>query len=185
MGDNLSAIEDFNQALQGYFSISHPYIYLCIIHINLGDNQRAVEYLDEYLHLNPNASRYYDRGKFHYQLRNNQAAIEDLTQAIQLNPNFVFAYYSRGNARYDLGDEVGAFEDYNEAEIIKSHLPVCQCDLHFQDQLGYYGIGIALTRLGHHLRAYEALQRAVKLHSESMNQPLYQLIQNAIRNLVE
>ncbi len=93
-----------------------------------------------------------------------------------------YAYTSRGEEQLRQGNYLKVIEDYNQAEIIKPHSPVSRYDFHAKDQLGYYGVGIALTRLGYNLSAFEAFQRAAKLHFELRNEPLHKLIQKDIRS---
>ncbi|NER32852.1 MAG: hypothetical protein F6J93_02025 [Oscillatoria sp. SIO1A7] len=120
---------------------------------------------------------YYKRGVIHYLLGDCDRAIMDLTQAIELNLNFLAAYYNRSNARYDLGDEEGATEDYNLA------LKLEPADIDAGDEHGFYGRGLARSRLGKIEEARADLEEAARLCSDRKNTVFYEKIMAAIDKL--
>lgn len=66
--------------------------------------------------------------------------------------------------------------DYWQAEALRDE-STQHYDIHAQDQLGYYNLGVALTRMQQSKRALAALQKAAQLHWEWHNQALYPEIQ--------
>jgi len=80
------------------------------------DPQKAIEYLDEAIKLEPNFSwAYNNRGNVYRDLGQYQRAIEDYDEAIRLKPDYDLFYVNRGNAYCDLGQYQRAIEDYNVA----------------------------------------------------------------------
>jgi len=84
------------------------------------DPQKAIEYLDKAIKLQPNnAKTYHERGIVYYALYQEQRAIEDYNEAIRLRPDYVLAYYNRGNAYANLRQYQRAIEDYNQVIRLK------------------------------------------------------------------
>ncbi len=80
------------------------------------DPQKAVEYLNEFIRLKPDAANiYYNRGIAYQNLGQHQPAIQDFDQAIRLSPNFAEAYNNRGNAYQTLGQYQRAIQDFDQA----------------------------------------------------------------------
>jgi tetratricopeptide (TPR) repeat protein len=78
--------------------------------------RKAIKYLSEAIHLDPNLSvAYNNRGNAYGNLKQFDRAIADYDHAIRLDPNYALAYYCRGNAYYDLNQFDRAIADYDQA----------------------------------------------------------------------
>ncbi|MHC1790001.1 LysM peptidoglycan-binding domain-containing protein [Solidesulfovibrio sp.] len=78
--------------------------------------QKAVEFFDKAIKLNPNRADFYaSRGHAHYYLGQYPKAIDDYTKAIEKNPTFALAYSMRGLSRARSGRHPQAVEDFNKA----------------------------------------------------------------------
>src|SRR5262249_43933069 len=81
-----------------------------------GDNQGAIEDLNQALALNPNyTDAFMSRAYARAALGDNRGAIDDFTQALRLAPNEADAYLGRAYARMHLDDPRGAAEDFTRA----------------------------------------------------------------------
>lgn len=88
------------------------------------DPQKAIEYLNNAIKLDPNnAETYNKRGIAYYELEQYQRTIEDNSEAIRLNPDYVVAYNNRGSAYANLGQYLRAIEDFNQVIRLKSNYP--------------------------------------------------------------
>lgn len=86
------------------------------VEISKRDYQRAIQYFNQAIGLNPSQPEaYIGQGIAYSELGNNLEAIKHYDKAIQLNSNFAEAYYNRGLSHYELGNEEKALEDYNLA----------------------------------------------------------------------
>jgi tetratricopeptide (TPR) repeat protein len=84
-------------------------------YINKGDNDRAIQDLDEAVRIDPNyATAYYNRGIAYNNKDQHERAIQDFDQAIRLKSDYIAAYNNRGSAYDDLGQYERAIQDYNE-----------------------------------------------------------------------
>jgi tetratricopeptide (TPR) repeat protein len=88
-----------------------------------GDSDSAIDYLDEALDLDVDATMlataYYNRGSVYSGLGNERSAIADYTDAIAHNENMDIAYLARGTM-YRLDDDLeAAGQDYYQRIIIK------------------------------------------------------------------
>jgi tetratricopeptide (TPR) repeat protein len=121
--------------------------------IKYTDPQKAIEYLNEAIRLNPNyAMAYNNRGAAYINLGQHQRAIEDYNNAIRLKPDYANAYNNRGAAYINLGQHHRAIEDYNNAIRLKPD---------YAD--AYYNRGAAYINLGQHQRAIENFNNAIRL----------------------
>lgn len=78
--------------------------------------QKAVEYFDKAVKLNPGRADYYaSRGHAHYYLTQYAKAIDDYTKAIEKNPSLALAYSMRGLSRARSDKYQQAIEDFNKA----------------------------------------------------------------------
>ncbi|MBE9234116.1 tetratricopeptide repeat protein [Cuspidothrix issatschenkoi LEGE 03284] len=120
----------------------------------LGDNQGAIDDLNQAIKINPNfALAYYGRGFVRSQLGDKQGAIDDFNQAIKFNPNFADAYYGRGLVRSELGDKQGAIDDYTQA--IKFNPNYAKA---------YYNRGNVRSQLGDKQGAIDDYTQAIKFN---------------------
>jgi len=92
----------------------------------LGQYEKAIDYLNKAINLNPNyAEPYYNRGTVYGRLGQFQRTIDDCSEALRLKPDYVNAYNNRGNAYAALGLYPRAIEDYNKAILLMpDYIPV-------------------------------------------------------------
>jgi tetratricopeptide (TPR) repeat protein len=84
------------------------------------DPQKAIEYVDEAISLNPDfAYAYNNRGSAYAILGQHQRAIQDYDTAIHLKPDYAEAYCYRGVSYYNLGKSQRAISDLDEAIRLK------------------------------------------------------------------
>jgi Flp pilus assembly protein TadD len=76
---------------------------------------KAVESFTEYINLNPNDAKGYERrGNSYQELRRYQEALTDYDKAIELNPKSSDVYGKRGHIYGDLGKYQEAIKDYDK-----------------------------------------------------------------------
>lgn len=98
------AIEDFNKAAA----------------LNYNDPQKAIEYLNNAIKLQPNyANSYHLRGNNYATLKQYHLALEDYNEAIRLNPTYPDTYQSRGVLHTSLLQYQRAIEDFSNAISLK------------------------------------------------------------------
>ena len=79
-------------------------------------NEKAVEYYDQAIELNPQfAVAYNNRGISKIKLNQLREAIEDFERAMELDPTIAEPYLNSGIAKLELDDLEGAMEDYERA----------------------------------------------------------------------
>jgi len=84
------------------------------------DSQKAIEYLNEAIRLQPDfANAYGARGNAYGNQRQYQLSLEDYDKAILLKPDKAAFFNNRGNVYKDLNKYQLAIEDYNEAIRLK------------------------------------------------------------------
>ena len=177
LGDDRGSIEDYDRAISLDTKLAAAYFLRGAARSNLGDYRGAIEDFTELVRLQPTDNNYYNRGVIYYLVGNYSEAIRDLKRALIINPKFVAAYYNRGNARYELGDEPGATEDYNLA------LQLEPADMDASDEHGFYGRGLAMSRMGRVEEARADLQKAAQICSDRHNTTLHKKIMAAIEQL--
>lgn len=117
------------------------------------DPQKAIEYLNNAIKLDPNyAKSYQGRGIAYSDLGQYQRAIIDYDEAIRLDSYDHIAYFNRAAAYDDLGRYQRAIEDYNEAIRLKP-----------DDSYAYFFRGGAYAGLGQHQQAIENYSEAIRL----------------------
>ena len=117
------------------------------------DPKKAIEYLNEAIHLQPDyAEAYNNRGNAYTNPGQHQRAIQDFNEAIRLKPDFAYAYGNRGNAYKSLGQHQRAIQDYDT--VIR---------LEPDDAGAYNNRGIAYTNLGQKQRAIQDYNEAIRL----------------------
>ena len=84
------------------------------------DPQKAIEYLNKAIKLQPDyAETYNQRGVAYKNMGNNKQAIEDFNTAIRLQPDLVLAHYNRATIYNNLGQYKEAIADCSEAIRLK------------------------------------------------------------------
>lgn len=84
------------------------------------DSQKAIEYLNEVIRLQPDfANAYGARGNAYANQKQYQLSLEDYDKAILLRPDKAVFFNNRGNVYKDLNKYQLAIEDYNEAIRLK------------------------------------------------------------------
>jgi len=106
-------------------------------HFNNGEYEKAIEFFDEAIRLEPSdpVARY-NRGLAYQELRQPDKAIADHNEAIRLNPNFALAYLERGNAHADQKRRKEATDDYKKAKALDPEL-----DVPLAEKVGSFIIG--------------------------------------------
>jgi tetratricopeptide (TPR) repeat protein len=138
--------------------------------ISKRDYQRAIQYFNQAIGLNPSQPEaYIGQGIAYSELGNNLQAIQHYDKAIQLNSNFAEAYYNRGLSHYELGNEEKALEDYNLA--IQNQPNYAQA---------YLERGGAHYALNNPSAAMADFQKAAQLFSQQGDTPNQELAQKII-----
>jgi hypothetical protein len=84
------------------------------------DSQKAIEYLNEAIRLQPDfANAYGARGNAYANQKQYQLSLENYEKAILLKPDIALFFNNRGNVYKDLSKYQLAIEDYNEAIRLK------------------------------------------------------------------
>lgn len=84
------------------------------------DPEKALEYLDKALKIEPNNPETYNKkGTAYYNMGQYERTIEMTTEAIRLMPNYYLAYNNRGNAYANLRQFPNAIENYNRVIQLK------------------------------------------------------------------
>ncbi len=154
----------------------------------LGQHEKAKNYYDKALRLNPKyADAYNNRGNAKNDLGKHQEAIADFDTALELNPQHHLAYYNRGNAKRALGKHQEAIVDfdtalelnpkyadaYNNRGVVKNDLgnhreAIADFDtaleLNPQHHLAYNNRGDAKLALGGHQSAIADFDKAIELN---------------------
>jgi tetratricopeptide (TPR) repeat protein len=117
------------------------------------DPQKAIEYLNKAIKLQPDAADvYFIRATAYYDLGQPQLAIKDYNEAIRLKPDYASAYYNRGNAYASFRQYERASKDYNEAIHLEPNYA-----------MAYYSLGNAYLKLGQPQRAIEDYNEVIRL----------------------
>ena len=124
LGQYQQAIEDFNEARRleadSHYDGRAIEDFNKAVALNYTDPQKAIEYLNNAIKLQPNyAGAYHLRGNNYFTLKQYQRAIEDYNEAIHLNQNYADAYQSRGVAHTSLLQYQRAIDDFSKVIILK------------------------------------------------------------------
>ena len=120
-GQNETAIEDFNAAIQLKPDYAEAYGSRALAKFNLGQYTAAIADHDVAIQTAPDnvvicSANYFGRANAKYQLGQNLAAIADYNAVIQLDPNYTEAYFRRGLINGLLEKEFDAgIKDVNKA----------------------------------------------------------------------
>jgi Flp pilus assembly protein TadD len=85
----------------------------------MGDADKALADLTEFLRLNPKyAAAYGDRALAHFAKGNHAKAIADLAEAIRIDPKMAEARWGRAVGFLERADDVKAQEDWVQAKML-------------------------------------------------------------------
>ena len=119
----------------------------------LTDPQKAIEYLNNAILLEPNyVAAYLGRGLAYSDLGQYQRAIVDYDEAIRLTPDDPKAYFARALANDDLGQYQCAIEDYSVAIRLKP-----------DNQIVYYFRGLVYAKFDQHKLAINDFTESLRL----------------------
>jgi tetratricopeptide (TPR) repeat protein len=118
-GDHLSAIKDYDKAINLKSDYAKAFFYRGLSKQILGNNIEAVSDFTRVISLNPNYEDIYEyRAYSKSELKDYVGAVEDTTKAISINNKDAKSYYVRGSAKYSLKDREGALDDYEKAKSL-------------------------------------------------------------------
>lgn len=121
------------------------------------DPQKAIEYLNNAIRLQPNdAEAYYNRGIAYDNLGRHQQAIKDYSQTVRLKPDYAEAFHNRGTLYNTTGQYQLAIADFNESIRINPG----EAD-------NYIGLGFAYDQLGQHQQAITEYSKAIALKPDN------------------
>jgi tetratricopeptide (TPR) repeat protein len=152
-GDNVKALEDYNQAIKLDPKYADAYKYRAVVYRELGDRTKALADYSQALKLDPKyTDAYFSRGIFYQRIADNKRALADYNQALKLNPKYIDAYLNRGFLYQNMGNNTKALEDYNKALTINPK---------YID--AYYNRGDLYNKMGDHTKAVEDYNEALNL----------------------
>ena len=114
-----AALEAYTQSLTRFESPTTLYN-RALIHLELGNIDRAITDLDRAIELSPSIRAYNNRAVAHVMQRNVEQAEHDLTSAIGIYEKNFNAFFNRGLVRELRGDYKAALSDYEQALSINS-----------------------------------------------------------------
>jgi len=118
-----------------------------------GDYDKAIEYLDKAIELDPNFSiAYYNRGRNHDRKYYYEDAISDYSRAIELDPEYAWAYVNRGWVYKQMGQQDQAIRNFTKG-----------IELDPSDKLAFYDRGDIFLYQGEYELAVEDYTKAIKI----------------------
>jgi tetratricopeptide (TPR) repeat protein len=119
-----------------------------------GFNERAIEYYQKAIELNPNYAYAYNNMGLAYiiTLKNNEG-IRYCQKAIELNPNYAYAYNNMGTAYANLMDYCEAIKCFQKAIVLDPN-----------DAMAYNNMGSAYICLKDYREAIRYIQKAIDLN---------------------
>ena len=118
-----------------------------------GDYDKAIEYLDKAIELDPNyANAYYNRARNHDRKYYYEDAISDYSRAIELDPEFAWAYVNRGWVYSAMGDYDQAIRNYTKG-----------IELDPSDKLAFYDRGDIYLYQGNYELAVDDYTKAINI----------------------
>ncbi|WP_457625595.1 tetratricopeptide repeat protein [Persephonella sp.] len=111
------AEEDFKKVIRLNPSFKDVYSYLAQIEIQRGNDEKAMEYLNN-VTTGGDFKYYYNLGKIFLNAKNYSAAIENFTKALEDNKYLVDGYYLRSKAYEAVGKYREALEDLKKAATL-------------------------------------------------------------------
>jgi tetratricopeptide (TPR) repeat protein len=136
---------------------------LCINGV-CSDTQKAIEYLNEAIRLQPDFTNAYNlRGIAYCYSKQYQSAIDDFDKVINLKPDSAVAYHNRGTAYAGLVQYQSAIEDFNKAISLKQDY----ADAYINRSVAYFSqgnneLGCRDAQKACELKSCEALNSAKK-----------------------
>jgi len=119
MGQDVQAIEDYDQAIALKSDDFQYYLNRGYAHKVLGHHQLATDDYTRSIALKPdNKISYLVRGENYIDTGDYALAIKDYTRAIEIDPKFVHAYRDRAYAKRQTGDTAGADADEATARAL-------------------------------------------------------------------
>jgi tetratricopeptide (TPR) repeat protein len=129
------------------------YVSQGVAFLEKGSHEKAVEYLEEAIKLDPNeAMAYFYRGGVLGQMRRPDKVIDDFDVAIKLQPMFSKAFFNRGNSYGEKKELDKAISDFTEAVRLDPG-----------EYKGYANRGLLLSEKGNHVKAIDDFTEAVRL----------------------
>ncbi len=174
------ALKDCDRAIQLNPNYERAYFGRGAAHSYLGNIEAAIADFTQQLLLQPTAAIYYNMGVLQLLDGKYDQAIASLTNCLRLDAQFSSAYYNRGHALYVTGDEAKALEDYQRGIEIET---TGQGTLHANDEHGYYGRGLARSRLGNLEGAIADLKQAAQICQQHQNLPFLQVVMTTLAEL--
>jgi len=153
-GDDRSAIEEFNQALQLNPDFAEAYSYRARIRQKKGDYLGAAQDYSQVLRISPsNAEAYCHRGLIRAELGDRWGATQDYNQALQIDSNHIKTYLNRSLMRVELEDYQGAITDCDAVLKINPNLPKA-----------YLNRGLARFELDDYQNAMDDFNQALQIN---------------------
>lgn len=115
-GDINKSLAAYEKAIEHDISYKEAYYYASIIYGDQGNYEKAVEYLDKVISLNPeDFVAYNDLGSIYESLGAYEKAIEELKKSIEINDNYHLSHFNLGVVYKALGRYEEAIEEYKKA----------------------------------------------------------------------
>ncbi|MCX8012298.1 MAG: tetratricopeptide repeat protein [Desulfobacterota bacterium] len=94
---------------------ARAYINLGVTYYELGELDKAIEWLDKGIKIDPNSSyAYYNLSLVHQKLGNLKKAIEMAQKSLELDPTFYMVYYTLGGIYFESSQFEKAVENYKK-----------------------------------------------------------------------
>jgi tetratricopeptide (TPR) repeat protein len=152
-----SARADFQAAAESGYKPGDSYAYLGVTMGNIGDDLKALEYLNQAVKADPqNHFAWSNRGYYNSKVGDNKMAIFDFNKALELMPDDKVSYLNRGYTYIGMGDYATALKDIDKA---------LELDSAYLGAIAYKGI--ILTNIGQVAEAVKWLDRAVSMQPEN------------------
>ena len=152
-----SAKADYLKAAEYGYELGETYAYLGVIAGTIGDDIKALEYLNKAVKADPTSHfAWSSRGYYNSKVGDNKLAIFDFTKAIEFMPDDKISYLNRGYTYIGMGDYVNALKDIDHA---------LELDPEYLGAIAYKGI--ALTNTGKPAEGVKWLDRAIEMQPEN------------------
>lgn len=152
-----SARTDFQAAVDGNYDLGESYAYLGVTVGNIGDDIKAIEYLNKAVKVDPTSHfAWSNRGYYNSKVGDNKTAIFDFSKAIELLPDDKVSYLNRGYTYIGMGDYESALKDIDRSLALDST---------YLGAIAYKGI--ALTNTGQSVEGIRWLDKAIEMQPEN------------------